>query len=76
LLYKQADTPEYQCRFKWEAGSVAFWDNRACQHYASSDYWPQVRRMERVTIAGDLPFFRADDGVVSTTYADAVAQAA
>jgi hypothetical protein len=32
--------------------------------------------MERVTIAGDLPFFRADDGVVSTTYADAVAQAA
>ena len=56
-LCRQADIPEYQCRFKWEAGSVAFWDNRACQHYGVSDYWPQRRRMERVTIAGDLPYF-------------------
>ncbi len=56
-LYRQADTPEYQCRFKWEVGSVAFWDNRACQHYGSSDYWPQRRRMERVTVAGDRPYY-------------------
>ena len=49
--------PEYQCRFKWEVGSVAFWDNRACQHYGSSDYWPQRRRMERVTVAGDRPYY-------------------
>ncbi|HEX7777434.1 MAG TPA: TauD/TfdA family dioxygenase [Parvibaculum sp.] len=54
-LYAQAAIPEYQCRFSWAADSIAFWDNRACQHYAVSDYWPAVRRMERVTIVGDRP---------------------
>jgi len=54
-LYAQAAIPEYQCRFRWAAGSIAFWDNRASQHYAVSDYWPAVRRMERVTIIGDRP---------------------
>ena len=55
FLYAQAATPEYQCRFRWRKNSIAFWDNRACQHYAVSDYWPAVRRMERVTIIGDRP---------------------
>ena len=54
-LYAQAAIPEYQCRFRWQANSIAFWDNRASQHYAASDYWPAVRRMERVTIVGDRP---------------------
>lgn len=55
FLYAQAAIPEYQCRFRWRKNSIAFWDNRACQHYAVSDYWPSVRRMERVTIIGDRP---------------------
>jgi len=55
LLYRQADVPEYQCRFRWQKNSIAFWDNRAVQHYASSDYDPQRRVMERVTIIGDEP---------------------
>lgn len=54
-LYAQAAIPEYQCRFRWQKNSIAFWDNRACQHYAVSDYWPAVRRMERVTIIGGRP---------------------
>jgi len=54
-LYAQAAIPEYQCRFHWEVDSMAFWDNRASQHYAVSDYWPAARRMERVTIIGDRP---------------------
>ncbi|MGE0044453.1 MAG: TauD/TfdA dioxygenase family protein [Hyphomonadaceae bacterium] len=58
-LYKQASIPEFQCRFRWAEGSIAFWDNRACQHYAASDYFPERRVMERVTIAGDKPFYRA-----------------
>lgn len=58
-LYSQATVPEYQCRFRWAPGSIAFWDNRACQHYAASDYFPDVRIMERVTIAGDRPYFTA-----------------
>lgn len=55
-LYAQAAIPEYQCRFRWETNSIAFWDNRASQHYAVSDYWPAVRRMERVTVIGDKPY--------------------
>ncbi len=58
-LYLSAWNPEVQCRFKWRAGSVAFWDNRACQHFAASDYFPKVRKMDRVTIAGDKPYFDA-----------------
>jgi taurine dioxygenase len=54
-LYSQARTPEYQCRFRWAEHSIAFWDNRCTQHYAVSDYWPAVRRMERATIVGDRP---------------------
>ena len=57
FLYARAAIPEYQCRFRWAPGSIAFWDNRACQHYAASDYFPNTRIMERVTIAGDRPYF-------------------
>ncbi|PSM38984.1 taurine dioxygenase [Streptomyces dioscori] len=56
LLFRQATLPEYQVRFRWEPGSVAFWDNRATQHYAVSDYFPDFRLMERVTIIGDRPY--------------------
>ncbi|NMM83241.1 hypothetical protein B2J88_02475 [Rhodococcus sp. SRB_17] len=47
--------PEFQCRFTWAAGSVAFWDNRCTQHYAVADY-TQPRLMHRVVIDGDRPF--------------------
>ncbi len=56
-LYAQASKPEYQCRFRWKVNSIAFWDNRACQHYAVSDYAPAMRAMERVTVIGDRPYF-------------------
>jgi taurine dioxygenase len=56
LLYRQATVPEYQCRFRWRPYSIAFWDNRAVQHYANSDYYPSRRLMERVTIVGDTPY--------------------
>jgi len=56
-LYAQAANPEIQCRFRWQPGSIAFWDNRASQHFACSDYFPARRVMERVTIAGCRPFF-------------------
>jgi len=55
-LCAQSRIPEYQCRFRWSADAVAFWDNRATQHYAVSDYWPARRVMERVTVIGDRPY--------------------
>lgn len=54
-LFAQAAIPEFQCRFRWAPDSVALWDNRSTQHYAVSDYWPQPRVMERVSIIGDRP---------------------
>lgn len=54
-LFHQAWIPDFQCRFRWRVDSLAFWDNRAAQHYAAADYWPAERRMERVTIIGDRP---------------------
>jgi taurine dioxygenase len=58
MLFDHAETPEYQCRFKWAPGSVAFWDNRAAMHHAMWDYHPLRRRAHRVTICGDKPFLR------------------
>jgi taurine dioxygenase len=55
MLCRQAETVEYQVRFRWTADSVAFWDNRAVQHYAASDYWPERRVMERASIVGGRP---------------------
>jgi taurine dioxygenase len=54
-LARRAELPEHQCRFRWEPHSVAFWDNRAVQHYASSDYYPARRVMERASVIGDRP---------------------
>jgi taurine dioxygenase len=55
-LWIQASFGEYQCRWKWQPGDVAFWDNRSTQHYAISDYFPNRRVMERITVIGDRPF--------------------
>ncbi|ETW99496.1 MAG: hypothetical protein ETSY1_14845 [Candidatus Entotheonella factor] len=55
VLFRQASIPEYQLRLEWRRHTVALWDNRLVQHYAVHDYYPQRRRMERVTIKGDRP---------------------
>jgi taurine dioxygenase len=59
MLCRHAETPEFQCRFRWQENSVAFWDNRCVRHHAMWDYFPQRRHGYRVTIEGDRPFYRA-----------------
>jgi taurine dioxygenase len=54
FLFERVKDPAYQVRFRWEPGSVAFWDNRATQHYAVPDY-PGRRLMHRIVIRGDRP---------------------
>jgi taurine dioxygenase len=56
MLYRHCQQPEYTCRFRWRAGSVAFWDNRATLHYALDDYGQAPRFAHRVTLRGDRPF--------------------
>ena len=57
LLWEQAVRPEYTVRFKWEPGSIAFWDNRSTAHLAPSDIFDSdfERQFWRVTLVGDVP---------------------
>ncbi|MCP6757581.1 MAG: TauD/TfdA family dioxygenase [Fischerella sp. CENA71] len=55
LLQSYITRPENTVRWRWQVGDVAFWDNRATQHYAIADYGNQPRRVQRVTLVGDLP---------------------
>ena len=54
-LYRLSDKPEYQVRLRWAVNTVAMWDNRSTRHYATADYYPQRRVMERVMVVGDEP---------------------
>lgn len=56
FLFQHIAKPAFQCRFKWEENSIAFWDNRCALHHAMWDYYPEVRRGYRVTIKGNKPF--------------------
>ena len=55
FLMKHSTRPEFTCRFRWEKGSLAFWDNRCTQHAALNDTGPFHRTMRRVQLQGDVP---------------------
>ncbi len=55
FLFEHSHKPEFTCRFRWEKGSIAFWDNRCLLHKALNDYPGYKRYMNRVTVNGGRP---------------------
>jgi taurine dioxygenase len=55
-LFQHQVRPEFTCRFRWQVGSLAFWDNRVAQHNPVNDYHGHRRVMRRITLAGEKPF--------------------
>ena len=53
-LFRFSEGPQFTCRYRWQAGDIAIWDNRVTQHYAVNDY-RDLRRGQRVTVLGDHP---------------------
>jgi alpha-ketoglutarate-dependent sulfate ester dioxygenase len=56
-LFQELVRPEYTVRFRWEPGSVAFWDNRATAHLGPQDlgHLDVERVLHRVTLIGEVP---------------------
>lgn len=56
-LFAHLARPEFTVRFKWEPGSVAFWDNRATAHLGPQDigHLDVERVLHRVTLIGEVP---------------------
>ena len=55
FLFSHQVKPEFTCRFRWQVGSLAFWDHRCTQHNPINDYHGHRRVMHRITLAGERP---------------------
>mgnify|MGYP000594357803 CR=1 FL=1 len=55
-LYALITVPEYQARLRWQPNTLAVWDNRSTQHYVVGDYFPQHRKLHRITFTADQAF--------------------
>ena len=55
FLFAHQSQPEFQCRWHWQVGDVAIWDNRSTHHYAIADYGDEPRTIHRVTLEGEAP---------------------
>ncbi|MFG2373641.1 TauD/TfdA dioxygenase family protein [Streptomyces sp. NPDC048504] len=55
LLQSYVTRPENILRWRWSPNQLVLFDNRITQHYAIDNYDNQPRRLNRVTVAGDIP---------------------
>jgi taurine dioxygenase len=55
-LFGLITAPEVQARWRWQPDTLAVWDNRSTQHYAVADFYPQHRKLHRITFTADQAF--------------------
>lgn len=57
LFFEQLTRPEYTVRFRWNAGDIAYWDNRVTAHLAPTDldHLDVDRTLHRLTLIGERP---------------------
>ncbi|MFC8665767.1 TauD/TfdA dioxygenase family protein [Streptomyces sp. NPDC057199] len=55
LLQAYVTRPENVLRHRWSPNQLVLFDNRITQHYAIDNYDGLPRRLNRVTVAGDVP---------------------
>ena len=67
FLFRHQVRPEFTCRFTWEPGSIALWDNRCVQHNPVDDYHGYRRVMHRISLAGDRPRYNPSSPLLVRT---------
>jgi taurine dioxygenase len=59
LLVRHAEDARFHCRWRWQPGDLAIWDERSTNHRSAGDHFPQHRAIRRITVDGDRPYFDA-----------------
>lgn len=57
FLRRHIDHSRFHCRWSWQPGDLAIWDERSTVHQAVNDHFPQRRSVHRCVVDGDRPFF-------------------
>lgn len=61
FLLRHIEDPALQCRWRWQPGDLAIWDERSTNHRSAGDHFPQRRQIRRIEITGERPFHRRVD---------------
>ena len=58
FLQRHIQDPRFHCRWRWQPGDLAIWDERSTNHRSAGDHFPQHRSIRRIEVDGDRPFYR------------------
>jgi taurine dioxygenase len=57
FVKRHIDQPHFHCRWRWQPGDLAIWDERSTVHQVVNDHFPQRRSVHRCVVDGDRPYF-------------------